>query len=80
VPSWAQLVADALGLPVAVSSEGETTSRGVALLALRSLGVIGSLADRPVTITPAYFPDPKRHAQQGEAIERQRALYGRVIG
>lgn len=75
VPAWAQLIADALGLPVALSAEPETTSRGVALLALRSLGVIRSFADLPVPLQPAYHPDPIRHAQHQVGIARQADLY-----
>lgn len=40
-PTWMQIVADVLNRPVVASDEGETTSRGAALLALEQLGVFG---------------------------------------
>lgn len=75
VPQWAQLIADALGLPVVLSPEPETTSRGVALLALRSIGQIGSLDELPLPPAPSYQPDPARHAWHQDGIARQAALY-----
>lgn len=79
VPSWAQLIADAIGWPVAVSAEPETTSRGAALLALRSIGLIRSLDELQVGIVPTHQPDPERHARHLAAIEQQAALYKQVI-
>ncbi len=78
VPAWGQLIADALGLPVAISAEPETTSRGVALVALRSLGRIRSFDDRPLLLKPAFQPDPQRYAQHQEARARQAKLYQRL--
>lgn len=78
VPHWAQLIADALGLPVALSPEPETTSRGVALLALRSIGQIRSLDQLPLPLDPAYQPDPTEHMRHQEALARQAALYQRL--
>ncbi len=40
-PTWMQILADVLNRPVTASDEGETTSRGAALLALEQLGVFG---------------------------------------
>jgi gluconokinase len=78
VPHWAQLIADAIGLPVALSPEPEATSRGVALLALRSIGQIRSLDQLPLPLDPAYLPDAARHAEHQAAIARQAALYQRL--
>lgn len=78
VPAWGQLIADALGLPVAISAEAETTSRGVALVALRSLGLISTFADRPLPLKPAYHPDAQRHVRHQLARERQARLYRRL--
>lgn len=78
VPHWAQLIADALGLPVALSPEPETTSRGVALLALRSIGQIRSFDQLPLALAPAYQPDPIQHTRHQEALARQAALYERL--
>lgn len=78
VPQWAQLIADALGLPVVLSAEPETTSRGVALLALRSIGQIRSFDDLPVTLDPGYQPNLARYELHQTALARQAALYQRL--
>ncbi len=79
LPAWAQLIADALGLPVARSGEPEATSRGVALLALQSLGTIPSLEARPAVLNAVVQPDMTRWAAHQVAIERQRQLYERLL-
>ncbi len=79
MPAWAQLIADALGLPVAQSGETEATSRGIALLALRSLGLIPSLEARPAVLSVLVQPDMTRWAQHQVVIERQRQLYERLL-
>jgi gluconokinase len=72
--AWAQILADALGHPLVVSSEEEATSRGAALLALDALGVrpLGT-GSAPAT-GRTVRPDPGRHARYVQALERQRAL------
>ena len=80
VPSWAQLIADAVGLPVAVSAEAETTSRGVALLALRAIGELADLGQLAPSLEPAFKPDPERHAMHRAARARQAELYGQLVG
>jgi gluconokinase len=52
-PTWMQILADVLNRPVTASAEGETTSRGAALLALEQLGVFGPLPSTPVGPVPA---------------------------
>ncbi len=49
-PTWMQILADVLNRPVTASAEGETTSRGAALLALEQLGVFGTLPPSPVKL------------------------------
>src|SRR5687767_10004886 len=44
-PAWAQMVTDTLGSPLAITEDHETSSRGVALLALESIGAIPSAAE-----------------------------------
>jgi gluconokinase len=78
-PAWMQIVADVLGRPVVASGEAETTSRGTALLALHTLGVIASLDALPATEGPTYEPDPKHHALYQGAIARQEWLYKRLL-
>lgn len=79
-PAWMQIVADVLGRPLVASGEAEATSRGVALLALRTLGAIPSLDAAPAAEGPTYEPDPVRHAVYQDAIARQEWLYERLIG
>ena len=79
-PAWTQIFADVLGRPVVVSAEPEATSRGAALLALRSLGVIPTLAALPAADGAVFEPDAARHAVYQAAIARQQWLYDRLIG
>jgi gluconokinase len=78
-PTWMQIIADTLGRPVVASAEPEATSRGVALLALRSLGALASLADAPAADGTTYEPDQARHERYREAIERQQELYEMLV-
>jgi gluconokinase len=78
-PTWMQIFADVLGRPVVASAEVETTSRGVALLALRALGALPSL-DVAAADGQVYEPDGAGHARYQEAITRQTWLYERLIG
>ncbi len=76
--AWAQMIADALGQPLRLSSEEQATSRGAALLALESLGRVADL--RAVHASPGLIvePDPRRHARYRAALERQQRLDARV--
>jgi gluconokinase len=78
-PTWMQTIADTLGRPVVASAEPEATSRGVALLALRSLGALSALSDAPADDGDIYEPDQARHARYREAIKRQQRLYELLI-
>ncbi len=79
VPGWAQLVADALDLPVALSAEMEATSRGIALLALRSLGAIERLDHYDAAMNQIMEPRAAQTAYHREAIGQQIRLYERLI-
>ena len=76
-PAWAQIIADALGVPVALGRDTEASARGAALLALEALGL-----PRPAVPPPARIlqPDPERHARYRVARERQARLYDNVVG
>jgi gluconokinase len=80
-PLWMQMLADVLGASLTASGEEEATSRGAALLALLSLGVISSLEDAsvPVAFGRTYEPDPGRHERYHAAALRQRRLYEVLI-
>ena len=74
-PVWLQMMADVLGQPVVTLSEGEATSRGVALLALEALGVIDGLDQLPPTTGQTYLPNMATHQLYQAALERQVAYY-----
>lgn len=78
-PAWMQIFAGVLGQPVYTLREKEATSRGIALLALEHLGVIGRPSDlRPAT-GDVFAPDDERHAAYQSAIKRQADLYERLL-
>jgi gluconokinase len=78
-PSWLQIMADTLGRPVAVSEVQEASGRGAALLALEVLGILKNLSEAPDFIGPVFDPDMNRHEIYLKAIERQKALYEKLI-
>jgi gluconokinase len=78
-PTWIQIIADTLGVPVIASAEPEATSRGTALLALKALGIIQSLNDLPAQTGAVFTPDAARHAIYTRALERQKWLYNQVV-
>ncbi len=79
-PAWLQIVTDVLGGPVAVSGVEETSGRGAALLALEALSVMGKLEEAPQFIGSIYNPDPRRHVRYRQGMERQQALYEKLVG
>jgi gluconokinase len=74
-PTWTQIIADALGRPVAHSGVAEGSSRGAAVLALEALGE--TIGEAPLGRT--FEPDPGAHETYRAALERQQALYERVV-
>jgi gluconokinase len=77
-PAWRRMIADAFGHPLRWSPESEATTRGVALLALNSLGMLDSLAQAGRPLGETIVPDPARHARYRVALARQRALDEKV--
>lgn len=78
-PAWAQIVTDALGTPLAVAEDHEASSRGVALVALQSVGAISDAADVEPPPTTLLIPDTARTAVYARALARQLAL-GKALG
>ena len=78
-PTWTQIMADVLDRPVIACEEAETSSRGAALLALESLGLLGSLEEAPAAQGRVFEPDPERSARYAEGLERQKRLYTLLI-
>ena len=79
-PAWAQMVTDTLGSPLAITEDHETSSRGVALLALESVGAIPSAADVAPPATSVLTPVPERTAAYSAALTRQIALAKAIAG
>ena len=77
---WAQMIADALGQPLTLSTESEASSRGVALLALDSLGIPPGLAGARAPDGERVEPDPTRRERYAEAATRQGRLYEALVG
>jgi gluconokinase len=76
-PTWLRIVADVLGRPLVVSPVEEASARGAALLALKALGV--DVEAEAVASPPRVVPDAARGAVYRAAMERQGALYRRLI-
>ncbi|HEY3066823.1 MAG TPA: gluconokinase [Methylomirabilota bacterium] len=74
VRGWTQMIADAIGHPVTASRASEATSRGAAVLALQSLGVVRDLTAVQGVLGETFAPVPARHARYRAALARQRAL------
>lgn len=78
-PVWLQICADVLGRPLTASAVVEATARGVALLALRSLGVIAQLDTYAPPLGTTYVPTMQAHALYQRAAIRQQELYRMVV-
>ena len=78
-PDWAQMMADAMGVPITASRVGEATSRGAGLLALAALGHIKDLSDVPAYLSKTYTPHPDTHKIYQKARTRQAELYAAVL-
>ena len=78
-PLLVDILAAALGRPIAASAEGEASSRGAAILALAAGGTIGSPADVPPPVTRQVVPDPDRVVRYAAAAARQADLYRRIL-
>ena len=75
-PVWTGIVADALGVPMTLSSEAEASSRGAAILALAALG--HAIPPGPLEGT-LVTPDARRHEIYRRALGRQVRLYETVV-
>jgi gluconokinase len=79
-PAWMQIMADVLGRPVLASAEPQGSSRGVALLALETLGCLDQpLSELVPEVTARYDPVPEHTARYRAAGERQRRLYDLLV-
>ncbi len=78
-PTWLQMMADVLGVPVAASAVPEASSRGAALAALEALGAISGIGAVPAPLGATCLPDPARTPLYQQGAARQRALYEVLI-
>jgi gluconokinase len=78
-PVWLQIISDILGRRLIPSSEAEATSRGAALMALRSLGAIESIEAVPERFGRAIEPDEKKREVYSRAAARHADLYERLL-
>ncbi|MFN8441102.1 MAG: gluconokinase [Caldilineaceae bacterium] len=76
-PAWMQIMADVLGRPVTALLEKEITARGVAVLALETLG----LAERKLEIETGktYLPNAERHQLHVVARQQQEKYYKAIL-
>jgi gluconokinase len=77
-PTWAQIICDVIGREIVASREGESSSRGAALLALEHLGAIQGLENIEAPRGRIYSPDPNRHERYQMARKRQEHLYDTI--
>jgi len=78
-PILQQVLADVLNNPLYPSREHETSARGVALLALESLGVLPDLARVEAALEAPIFPE-QQHAEIYQlAAARQQELYNKLL-
>lgn len=75
VPGWIGMLSDVLGVPVTASGESEASSKGVAMLVLRALGVIRDFSEVPTSQAETYRPNMENHEVYRSAMARQQAMY-----
>ena len=72
---WSQIVADVIGRPLAISRINEASARGVAMLVLRSAGIVPDLEKFPSFTGALLYPNPERHVVYRAAMLRQQRQY-----
>lgn len=78
-PAWLQIMTDVLGQPLLALAEAEITSRGLALLALESLGVIEDTSALPPTLGKLYEPNRTHYTLHQRALARQVEIYQQLV-
>jgi gluconokinase len=78
-PTWTQIMADVLGVPVVASTAPEASSRGAALQALEVLGCIKSIEDAEVPVGATFEPNAQNHSIFEDARKRQEHLYDLLV-
>lgn len=73
-PELAQIVADAVGRPVALAADAEASARGAAIVALERIGALRSIEQAP-QIARTFRPRAKLRARYQATLARQARLY-----
>jgi len=79
LPSWTQMMADALGRPLLTCLERETTSRGAALLSLERLGAVKHVGELTTPMAHTFAPVPAHIKIYDQELRSQRQLYARLF-
>jgi gluconokinase len=77
--AWTQMIADVIGRAIELSRTREASCRGAALLALETIGKIGSIETAQSEPGEFFEPDLTRHKVYARAIERQQTLYAKLV-
>ena len=77
-PVLQHILADVLNTALYPSREREASARGVALLALESLGVLPDIARVEPDLEAPVLPDQQRTAIYQRAAVRQQQLYSKL--
>jgi gluconokinase len=79
-PMWRQMLADVLGVPVAVAESVEASGLGAAQLALYALGEASGWSDFAAwsKVSVRHEPDAERHAVYRQLIPVYRTVYSRL--
>lgn len=80
---WCQIIADVIGLPVAVAAEGEATSLGAGMLGAAAVGLhadVPAAAAAMHAIARRYDPDPATAARYRAAYAVYREVYPSLRG
>ena len=79
-PTLQSIIADTLNAPLYPLLEREASARGVALLALESLGIIPDIAQVPVELGAPVLPEEAHYAIYKQGSKRQHKLYQAILG
>ena len=73
-PELAQVIADAIGRPVALADDAEASARGAAIVGLERIGALPSIELAP-QIAHTFRPRAKRRSVYRERLDQQARLY-----
>jgi gluconokinase len=77
-PTWTQIMADAIGKPVAASKDREASARGAAIRALEQRGLLQGDQLQP-HVGRTFAPDPPATETYARQLARQENLYRLLI-